>query len=422
MKTKSAKRELNEDDENDTMERKNKYEENVEIKYSPNKKSKTNASSPLRTLPHPHTENEPKKKIKSRKEKEEENVNSALKEADDEVNRETIAPSEEERKALAVFCEKSLKCKEKESLVKASVKELKEQISDLRKALFERMKHSGKECFVIPKDMLRRAEEEAQLKKYSLPPAYLRLKTNTKDLSITDDVITEAIDSLSIEDIDDQEDLKSGRAALVKAIIDIVRRNIREYKEQFFMSSSIPRGTRHVDIDDADKESAKMALDLFFAQQAVIENESSAKSDISELKQVIKTIQPKIESFFQRGNFTSQRVQLGDKPFTIMKRISVTRPKMNFKLFENIVNQGITDMFSHIKAKRDTKEDAVRFVSDETIKEDFKRLVLTKLASIPSTTRVSISLKAAKEQMADDEEIDNGEEDREDKEDKEDET
>lgn len=334
----------------------------------------------------------------------------ALEEADEEVKKTVIKPNEEERKALSLYCEKSLKCKQKQSEIKNSVKQMKVQVADLRKSLLQSLKHSGKEVFVIPKLMLRKAESEAQQKKFLLPPAYLRLKTNSKDLSITDSVISEAVDSLSDQDIQDQEIL-SGKSALAKAIIDIVRRNIREYKEQFVMSPSIPRGIRHVDIDDADEDVASMAIELFFLQQTISNIESGGKEDLSELKQVMKIVEPKVDQYFVRGNFTSQRVQLGELPFTLVRRVAQSKPRMNFKMLESMVSQGVDDIFIHTKIKKDTKEDAVKLVLNPNAREDLKRLLLSRFASIPSTTKVSIHLKAISEK--DDKEDDDDNEDNE---------
>ena len=338
-------------------------------------------------------------------------VDVALQAADEEVAKVAVKPSDEERRALSVYCEKSLKCKQRQTEIKNSVKQMKTQVTDLRKALTQSMKLSGKDCFVIPKLMLRKAEEEAQRKKFVLPPAYLRIKTNSKDLSITDDVITEAIDSLSDQDIADQEVL-SGKGALAKAIIDIVRRNIREYKEQFIMTPSIPRGVRHVDIDDADEDVARMAIELFFLQQTITEKESGGKGDLSELKEIMKVVEPKVDSFFVRGNFTSQRVQLGEQPYTLVRRVAQTKPRVNFKMLETMVTQGIDDIFTHIKTKKDTKEEVVvKIVSNPNAREDLKRLLLSRFASIPSTTKISIHLKAAssKEEEGSDEEVEEDE-------------
>jgi hypothetical protein len=341
----------------------------------------------------------PPKTKKSKSENEEadvEDLELALQEADEQVQKKAVKPNEEERKALSLFCEKSLKCKEKQVEIKNSVKQMKVQVADLRKALHQAMKLSGKECFVIPKLMLRKAEHEAQKKKFIMPPAYLRMKTNSKDLSITDEVISEAVDSLSDQDIADQEML-SGKSALSKAIIDIVRRNIREYKEQFVMSPSIPRGVRHVDIDDADEDCAQMAIELFFLQQTIAEKESGGKSDLTELKQVMKLVEPKVDQFFVRGNFTSQRVQLGELPYTLVRRVAQSKPRMNFKMLESMVSQGVDDIFAHTKTKKDTKEDAVKLVMNSNAREDLKRLLLSRFAAIPSTTKVSIHLKSLNE-------------------------
>jgi uncharacterized protein YqfB (UPF0267 family) len=189
----------------------------------------------------------------------------------------------------------------------------------------------------------------------------------------------------------------SGKSALSKAIIDIVRRNIREYKEQFVMSPSIPRGVRHVDIDDADEDCAQMAIELFFLQQTIAEKESGGKSDLTELKQVMKLVEPKVDQFFVRGNFTSQRVQLGELPYTLVRRVAQSKPRMNFKMLESMVSQGVDDIFAHTKTKKDTKEDAVKLVMNSNAREDLKRLLLSRFAAIPSTTKVSIHLKSLNE-------------------------
>ena len=148
---------------------------------------------------------------------EELDVALALEGADEEVTKKVVKPNDEERRALSLFCEKSLKCKEKQAEIKNSVKQMKVQVADLRKSLLQAMKLSGKDVFVIPRVMLRKAENEALKKKFSMPPAYLRLKTNSKDLSITDEVISEAVDSLSDQDIADQ-DMLSAKAQWPKPL------------------------------------------------------------------------------------------------------------------------------------------------------------------------------------------------------------
>jgi hypothetical protein len=265
------------------------------------------------------------------------------------------------------------------------------------------MKLVNKDCLVIPKTMLRQAEEEAQESKFTPPPPYLRIKTNNKDLSITDEVLSDAIDQISIEDVEEQ-DIISGRAALIKAIVDVVRRNIREFKEQFVMTSSIPRGTRAVDIDDADESTANMAIELCRLQNEIAKIEKGSKDDIIELKQIMKAVQPHVDAFFVRGNFSSQRVQLGELPFNLMRRETQSKPKLNFKSLLTLVESGVEDVFEHTKSKTDTKEAALHILSKPKARDDLKRLILSKFASIPSVKKVSIHLKSLKE----DDENDNG--------------
>jgi hypothetical protein len=80
---------------------------------------------------------------------------------------------------------------------------------------------------------------------------------------------------------------------------------------------------------------------------------------------------------------------------------------MNFKMLESMVSQGVDDIFIHTKVKKDTKEDAVKLVLNPNAREDLKRLLLSRFASIPSTTKVSIHLKAISEKDDKEDEDDN---------------
>ena len=329
---------------------------------------------------------------------EKDDIDKMLEEADEVASLPVIEPSEQEKKALVTYCDKSLKCKAKELETRNSVKAMKVEVNDIRKALYQSMKLSGKDCLVLPKSLLRQAEEEAENLKHMPPPPYLRIKTNNQDLSITDEVLSEAIDQISAEDVEEQE-ITSGRAALIKAIVDVVRRNIREFKEQFVMTSSIPRGTRAVDIDDADEASATMAIEMCRLQNEIAKIEKGSKEDITELKQIMKAVQPHVDAFFVRGNFSSQRVQLGELPFNLMRRETQSKPKLNFKSLLNLVESGVADAFHHTKTKADSKEAAVNILSKPQARDDLKRLILSKFAAIPSVKKVSIHLKSLKEQQ-----------------------
>lgn len=294
-----------------------------------------------------------------------------------------IEPTPNERKCLSAYCNLSLVCKKAEQEASEQTKALKPIIKDLRAKLLDTLKETQCEILLIPHDL--RKEADKRLASLSLPalPPYIRLIKNNKDLSINAETINDAIDSLNAQDLEEIEECENGKEALIKCVLNSLRRVIRSYSEQIKLSDSVPRCIKACDVMFASEELALEAIRLHEESSIVLQTESRKRDNIAQAKHEMALKVPDIETYFNRGSLTHQRIVLENQPYNLCKRISVIKPKITLKVLEDMLDKGLKQL--------KTKKDAIKYI--ENNKELFIKNILKGVETIPSQTKVKIHLQ-----------------------------
>jgi len=320
------------------------------------------------------------------KRKSEELLQQADKIAEDQ---EVIKPTDSEKSCIASFCTVSLKCKKLEAEAREKVKDAKPKVKELRERLLESMKADSVEILQVPNDLRKRASAASLASGGEAFPAYIRVTKNSKDVTITPEVVEEAFNGLTEEDIlESQED---GTDALISAVLVSVRRLIRSFNEQAKLTHSLPRGVKAVDVEIADASLAEDALKLHSTSEEVLKVEREKREAIAKLKQDIQAKSADVEKFFTRANMTSQRVNLDNEAYNLCCRTTVTRPKVTLKLLENFLQDGVKDCLTAGSKRKPTKSDVL--ASFKTKKDELLRILSAKLNTLTSSSKKIVHLQ-----------------------------
>jgi len=300
-----------------------------------------------------------------------------LEEADRISEQQVVKPTAEEKAAISSFCTLSLQCKTIEEKIKTQVKEIKPEIKTLRKTILEDVKKKDHEILQVPQEMRKDIE--------GFPP-YIRLVKNNKDLTITPEVISEALQSITEEDI--QEYKGNAPDILVEAILSSVRRIVRSFSEQIKLTDSVPRGIKAADVPFADTSLSKQAVQLFTHSSKVMASESEKRAAVSSAKTAMSERQATLDAFFERSGITHQRVTLENKQFNLCRRLTVSKTKVTFKILEDVLKN--LDLIKNLKSKTDILE-AIKHR-----RADIQKLVATRMSTLPNSSKSVIHLQRVK--------------------------
>lgn len=305
--------------------------------------------------------------------------------SDNAAAEQIIEPTKKEKICLSSYCSLSLECKKAEKESNEKIKNLKPLVKDLRANLLETLRSDKIEICVISQEQRKEADKRLAAKGLPSVPPYIRISKNSKDLKIGDSVISEAIHSVTENDLAECE-IENGKDALIFCIINAVRRIIRSFNEQVKLSESVPRGIKSADVPFANEKLAEEAIRLFEESETILRSEKTKRENVAVLKKEMSTKLSSMLSYFARGNITHQRVILENMPFNLCKKVSVIKPKINFALLEDLLTSEIQDA--------DTMKDAMKILQSN--RDQITKQVLVKVSTLPSKTKVSIHLQKIK--------------------------
>lgn len=332
---------------------------------------------------------------------------SDLARSDKVAQQAVVVATPAERSALSTFCALTLQRKAAEAAAAARVKEVKPQLKALRAALLRGLKARDHEVLQVPLELRREADARASAAGLPPVPPYVRLVRNNKDLTITPDIINEVVRSLTPEDIAEAEGA-DGVSALLTAVLNGVRRAVRSYTEQVKLTESAPRGTRAADIPVAPEAIAREAIRLHERGAFVLAAERAKRDAMARVREALTAPTATLDAFFTRGDITHQRVTLEGQPYNVCRRTTISKPKVTFKVLQEVLHEGIVDALG--KAKASTASAAARATASKDAataskdavaaallagnkREELQRLVAMKLASLPPTSKSTIHLQ-----------------------------
>jgi len=313
-----------------------------------------------------------------------------LEEADSVAESQKIAaPTEIEKNVISIFCTLSLRCKKLEEDAKGKLKDIKITLKQLRYDVLQSLKSEKSEILMIPSKLRKQATAKAATLGLPPIPAYIRLTKNTKDLTITPEIIEEAFAAISEEDI--MESDGDATEAIVSALLSSVRRLVRSFNEQAKLTDSLPRGVKAADVEIANDMLAEEAIRMHEQSSIVLNTEREKRDAVSELKTEIAAKSSDVEKYFSRVNATSQKVNLDNSSYNLCCRTTVTRPKVTLKILEDFIVDGLKECLHGGSKKKLTKEDLIS--SLKVKREEIQKLVVSKMSTVASTSKTVVHLQ-----------------------------
>lgn len=264
---------------------------------------------------------------------------------------QVIKPDSKELEAIKLFCAEEIKQRERVATVSDEIKGLRAQQKAHKEALTKAMQAllpDGKcKCAMLSKADAERLEALTSAAGIPSVPPYVRLVQANKDATITVEVIQEAIESLTEEDIADGGAASAGPGgaaeAIKAAVLQTIRRTIRSYTESLKIMPSLQRGLSTYDVSECTTAMADSMHALWTTEQALKQALASKKAD-PEVTAKMTDFKARIEAFFIRTGLTAQRIVVENKPYRLVRRVSVRKPKVGIGMFEKMLNEALTEV------------------------------------------------------------------------------
>lgn len=286
-------------------------------------------------------------------------------------------PEASEIEAIRLFCAAEVQKRNASQAMKAQVSKLRTIVNEKRTALIEYMKsiQDDSNCAAISRsDALRldKASNDLGLKPM---PRYVRLLKTNKDTNITSEIIQEALQGISIEDLKENMTADTDAQKTFKEVIlKSFRRLIRSYTTSLKLVNSALRGLTLYDLPECPMQVADNMWALWNAEQeikALLENKP--KNDHPELKE-------RIENYFVRTGLSSQRIVVESRPWRLVRKVSIQKMRIGIGRIENMLDDALKN------------QSFERFNASEII-----HFLQVQISSLPPETKTSVGLCAVKE-------------------------
>lgn len=296
---------------------------------------------------------------------------------------QVVKPDSKELSAIKLFCAEEIKHRERATEASTVIKGLRAAQKASRVALTEALQAFGAEgrakCAMLTKADATRLESLAAAEGLPAVPPYVRLVQTNKDATITAEVVQEAIQAITEEDLRELAAADGGPAEAVRAaVLQNIRRAIRSFTVSLKLMTSVQRGLGPYDVPECTPEMADQMLALWSAEHKLKAALACKKQDpeVSANQTDLKTT---IESFFIRTGLTSQRIVVEGRPFRLVRRVSVRKPKVGLGMFEKM----LADAMGQVNATAFRPTDLIRALQIQ-------------LSSVPPETKSSVALCAVK--------------------------
>lgn len=244
-----------------------------------------------------------------------------------------VKPAAEELTAIKQFCSAEAARRATAEASAEAVKALRTQVKAAREALQKDMTQMRAKCVALSKADAKRLDA-------ALPP-YARIVQANKDAAVTPEVVQEAIESLTPDDL--RETGAQGLAAVRAAVLQNIRRIVRSYTETLKLHACLQRGVSPYDVAEASPEMADAMYTLWTAEQALKRALEARKPPAEETK-ALSALRDRIEGFFVRTGLTAQRVVVEGRPYRLVRRVSVRKPRVGIGRVETLLDEVLKDL------------------------------------------------------------------------------
>jgi hypothetical protein len=290
---------------------------------------------------------------------------------------QVVKPDRSELDSIKKFCSEEVQMRTKNAEIAAELKALRVLQKASKATLLNELKSSNIECLALSKDDAKRFDTACAAEGLEAVPHFIRLLKTNKDSTITSDIIQEALETLSSDDLRESSG-ENKQETIKEAILKNIRRTIRSFTESVKLMTSLPRGTDIYEVPEASASIGETIYALWRTEQIIKRKLAEKKTDpeVTKRQNELKEI---IEGFFVRTGLTAQRIIVEGKPYKLMRRVSVRKPKVGIgKLSEML-------------------DEVIRSIDPASFKPvDIIRGLQIQLSSLPPETKTSISLATVK--------------------------
>jgi len=297
-----------------------------------------------------------------------------------------VKPDTRELEAIKQFCSSEVKHRKSCEPLNEGLKTLRASHKQIREQLFKCIVDLAPEqrCLALSKEDQKRLE--AKCTEASIPclPPFVRIVRAKKDLTINADVLEEAIESITIEDIKETlVELKSKviQDALREVVLKNIRRVIQTYTESLKLVTALPKGLNAYNVAEASTQVANLMFDLWR-----LDCDIKAKAELKKMDEHTKSQmsdwKTRIETFFVRTGLTAQRIVIEGTPYRLVRRLSVIRPKLGITRMETIMSDIL---------KRETYQQLASFRPSDLLHD-----IQLYVSAIPPESKASIVLCAVR--------------------------
>lgn len=294
------------------------------------------------------------------------------------------APLDAEKAAIKTYCQKTIRKKAIAAEGAEERKKLKSEANRAKKQIMEYMAQREMECMVLSREDFKRLEEATSDQGVPMVPLYCRMVRTNRDANVTQAVIDDAIESVSVEDITDlQATGKTFAEALQMAILMHVRHAIRSFTTSLKATDVREKGTPLYEVPEVPQELVKAVVDMHMAGHKLKAAAADNKAEISEVTKDLNALKPAVQQFFERTGVMSQRVLMDNVPYRIARKVSVRHEKIGVTKVEAWLTEAVKGVNSLADFQRKTNA--------------IKTALVRQLQSVPPTTKTEISLQAVRQ-------------------------
>lgn len=254
-----------------------------------------------------------------------------------------IDPLDQEKQSLRSFCNLNLKKRELSGGNTDARKVLRDEIKVCKQGILDFMGKQDLNVMALTKEQYTNAQS---ILPEGIPmiPLYCRFMRTNKDSTITPDIVEDAIDSVTRDDIEEHK-------GLVEAIVAKVRLGIRSYTTSIKLTDSKERNQALYECPEVPQSMYDLLIRMHIATHRLSEAQGSNKEQISEVSSEINKIKQSLFSFFERTGATSQRVVLNDKSYRIAKKVSVRHERIGIGKLQTILQENEVKNLDEMKKK-----------------------------------------------------------------------
>jgi len=303
----------------------------------------------------------------------------------------SYVPSDEDKKNLKDFCKVHLQIKQLKGGVTQSTKSLLNKNKEVKNVLLEQMKQTNTDILKVDDNK------------------YVRMSKVTRTIPISFEVLREVFQNFNEEMMDEEEDETEDKFKFVSTIVNKLKLMSKSLSTQIRVTTSVPRGIDASTIGTAPEEIKQMSRFLDENSLEIKNIRAQTRNDIKEKKTELDNVKKNVDEYLQKANLSNQQISYNESPFTLTKRVTVSKPKINVGVVETFLVQCCTEIESSMKGKRPKDINSYFLKNKLKILEKLEE----KLLQLPQEQKSNIYLRKLNDIQEDNEEEDKDDEEEE---------